>query len=120
MKTKHYILGVLTALCLLGTGYYAWTLYDAYCKQVEVWNEAAKATFDEALWLEVNKRSEIPFYRYSREGGGMTTLNESVPDSVSVMTADGLWKYKIDRYKYDNSLIKETIRRGDLGALLEM
>ena len=120
MKTKHYILGVLTALCLLGTGYYAWTLYDAYRKQVSEWNKGAKAAFEEVLWMEVNKRSEIPFYRYSREGGGMTTLNESVPDSVSVMTADGLWKYKIDRYKYDNSLIKETIRRGDLGALLEM
>ena len=120
MKTKHYILGVLTILCLLGTGYYAWALYDAYRKQVEEWNIGAKAAFEEALWMEVNKRSEIPFYRYSSEDGGIMTLNERIPDSVSVMTADGLWKYKIDRYKYDNSLVKETMRRGDLGALLEM
>ena len=120
MKTKFYILGVLAVLCLLGTGYYAWTLYDAYRKQVEEWNEVAKAAFEEALWLEVNKRAEIPFYRYSSEDGGIMTLNERIPDSVSVMTADGLWKYKIDRYKYDNSLVKETMRRGDLGALLEM
>ena len=120
MKIKYYILGVLAVLCLLGTGYYAWTLYDAYRKQVEEWNEVAKTTFDEALWMEVNKRSEIPFYRYSSEDGGIMTLNERIPDSVSVMTADGLWKYKIDRYKYDNSLVKETMRRGDLGALLEM
>ena len=120
MKIKYYILGVLAVLCLLGTGYYAWTLYDAYRKQVEEWNEVAKAAFEEALWLEVNKRAEIPFYRYSSEDGGIMTLNERIPDSVSVMTADGLWKYKIDRYKYDNSLVKETMRRGDLGALLEM
>ena len=120
MKTKYYILGVLTILCLLGTGYYAWTLYDAYRKQVAEWKEGAKAAFGEALWLEVNKRSEIPFYSYSSEDGGMMTLNERIPDSVSVITADGLWRYKIDRYKYDNSLIKETLRRGDLGALLEM
>ena len=70
--------------------------------------------------MEGNKRSEIPLYRYSSEDGGIMTLNERIPDSVSVMTADGLWKYKIDRYKYDNSLVKETMRRGDLGALLEM
>ena len=120
MKTKYYILGVLTILCLLGTGYYAWALYDAYCKQVSEWNKDAKVAFEEALWMEVNKRSEIPFYRYSSEDGGIMTLNERIPDSVSVMTADGLWKYKIDRYKYDNSLVKETMRRGDLGALLEM
>ena len=120
MKTKHYILGVLTILCLLGTGYYAWTLYDAYRKQVEEWNKDAKAAFEEALWLEVNKRAEIPFYSYSSENGGMITLNEKVPDSVSVMTIEGLRKYKIDRDKYDNSLIKETVRRGDLGFLLEM
>ena len=120
MKTKYYILGVLTIFCLLGTGYYAWTLYDTYLKQMAEWNEGAKAAFEEALWMEVNKRSEIPFYRYSSEDGGIMTLNERIPDSVSVMTADGLWKYKIDRYKYDNSLVKETMRRGDLGALLEM
>ena len=120
MKTRFYILGVLTAFCLLGTGYYAWTLYDAYRKQVEEWNEGAKVAFEEALWKEVNKRSEIPFYSYSSERNGMMTLNEKIPDSVSVMTADGLWKYKIDRNKYNNSLIKETMRRVDLGALLEM
>ena len=120
MKTKYYILGVLTALCLLGTGYYAWTLYDAYRKQVSEWNEGAKAAFEEALWLEVNKRAEIPFYSSSSEGNGMMTLNERIPDSVSVMTGEGFRKYKIDRTKYNNSLIKETMRRGDLGALLEM
>ena len=58
MKRKYYILGVLATLCLLGTGYYAWMLYDAHCKQVAEWNEGAKAAFEEALWLEVNKRAE--------------------------------------------------------------
>ena len=48
MKTKYYILGVLAALCLLGTAYYVWTLYDAYRKQVAEWNEGAKAAFEEA------------------------------------------------------------------------
>ena len=118
MKTKYYILGVLTILCLLGTGYYAWTLYDAYRKQVAEWNEAAKATFDEALWMEVDKRSSIPFYQYSSFPEGMTTLKQIIPDTVRVMTSTGFRKFKIDRYKYDHSLIKETMRRGSLGALL--
>ena len=118
MKTKYYILGVLTILCLLGTGYYAWTLYDACRKQVAEWNEAAKATFDEALWMEVDKRSSIPFYLYSSFPEGMTTLKQIIPDTVRVITSTGFRKFKIDRYKYDHSLIKETMRRGGLGALL--
>ena len=93
MKRKYYILGTLALLCLLGTGYYAWTLYDAHCKQVAEWNEGAKAAFEEALWIEVNKRSNIPIYSYSRGENEMTTLNEKIPDSVSVMTMNGWQKW---------------------------
>ena len=120
MKRKYYILGVLATLCLLGTGYYAWMLYDTHRKQVVEWNEGAKLAFEEALWLEVDKRAEIPIYYSSSGEHGMATLNAKVPDSVSVMTADGIRRYKIDRDKYDNSLIKETMKRGHLGILLEM
>ena len=118
MKRKYYILGLLATLCLLGTGYYAWTLYDAHCKQVAEWNEGAKAAFEEALWLEVNKRAEIPMYHSSSGGGGTQTMNTRIPDSVSVMTMEGFRRYKIDRKKYDNSLIKETNGRAMMGALL--
>ena len=93
MKRKYYILGVLALLCLLGTGYYAWTLYDTHRKQVAEWNEEAKAAFEEALWLEVNKRAETPIFHYSGEKNGMTTLNEKIPDSVSVMTMNGWQKW---------------------------
>ena len=120
MKRKHYILGTLALLCLLGTGYYVWTLYDAHRKQVVEWNEGAKAAFEEALWMEVDKRAEIPFCYSSSGKQGVTTLKERIPDSVFVMTPDGFQLYKIDRYKYENSLVKETMGRGDLGALLEM
>ena len=120
IKRKYYLLGTFALLCLLGTGYYAWTLYEAHRKQVAEWNEGAKAAFEEALWIEVNKRAEVPIYSYSRGENGMKTLNEKIPDSVAVMTMNGWQKYKIDRYKYDNSLIKESRKRGHLGALLEM
>ena len=118
MKTKFYILGVLAVLCLLGTGYYAWTLYDAYRKQVEEWNEVAKTTFDEALWNEVDKRASRPFYHYSSFQGGMTTLKAKIPDTVRVMTATGFRKFKIERYKYDHSLAPETEKRAMTGFLL--
>ena len=119
MKRKYYILGFLATLCLLGTGYYAWTLYDAHCKQVTEWNEGAKAAFEEALWLEVNKRAEVPI-RYSSSGEhGLMTLNERIPDSVSIMVMEGFRKYKIDKEKFENSLIKETMRRGHLGFLIK-
>ena len=117
MKTQYYILGVLTAFCLLGTGYYAWTLYDAYRKQVAEWNEVAKATFDEALWMEVDKRSSISFYHATSSPGGMTTLQKRIPDTVRAMTATGFRKFEIKRFKYDHSLIQETEKRGLVGAL---
>ena len=119
MKRKYYILGTLALLCLLGTGYYAWTLYDAHCKQVAEWNEGAKAAFEEALWLDVNKRAEVPIYSSSSGEHGMTTLKERVPDSVFVTSALGRKGYRIERYKYENILIKERMRRGQLGVLLE-
>lgn len=118
MKTKHYILGALAILCLLGTGYYVWSLYDAYRKQMEEWNEVAKTTFDEALWIEVNKRASTPFYHYSSSPGGMTTLKRRIPDTVRVMTATGFRKFKIERYKYDHSLTPETEKRAMTGFLL--
>ena len=119
MKRKYYILGFLATLCLLGTSYYAWTLYDAHCKQVAEWNEGAKVAFEEALWLEVNKRAEVPI-RYSSSGEhGLMTLNERIPDSVSIMVMEGFRKYKIDKEKFENSLIKETMRRGHLGFLIK-
>ena len=117
MKRKYCILGVFAVLCFLWTGYYAWTLYDAHRKQVAEWNEGAKAAFEEALWMEVNKRAEVPINSYSSGEHGITTLNAKIPDSVSVMTVEGFRKYKIDREKYDNSLIKETRQRVRLSTL---
>ena len=119
MKRKYYILGLLATLCLLGTGYYAWTLYAAHREQVAEWSEGAKAAFEEALWLEENKRAEVPIYSSSSGEHGKTTLKERVPDSVFVTSALGRKGYRIERYKYENSLIKERMRRGQLGVLLE-
>ena len=118
MKRKYYILGVLALLCLLGTGYYAWMLYVAYRKQVAEWNEGAKAAFEEALWMGVNKRAEVPMYHSSSEEGGVHTLKTRIPDSVSVMTMEGFRKYKIEKERYERSFIKETNQRAMLGALL--
>ena len=119
MKTKYYILGVLAVFCLLGTGYYAWTLYDAYRKQVAEWNEVAKATFDEALWIEVDKKTSIPIYHASDGVDGMNVLKERILDSVFVTTVIGRIGYKIDKTKFANSLIKEREKRIMLGTLLQ-
>ena len=118
MKRKNIILGLLAALCLLGTGSYAWILQKECNKQVAVWKEEAKASFEEALWMEVNKRSDIPFYSSSSSSEGVTSLKIQIPDSVSVMTVNGFKKYKIDRKKYDQSLAKETSLRANLSTLL--
>lgn len=117
VKRKNIILGVLAVLCLLGTGSYAWILQKEYDEQVLAWKEEAKASFEEALWMEVDKRAEIPFFHYVSEEKGVASLKRQIPDSVSVMTVNGFKKYKIDRKKYDQSLVKETTARTNLSTL---
>ena len=117
MNRKHYILGTLALLCLLGTGYYAWTLYDEHRKQVAEWSEGAKAAFEEALWMEVNKRAEVPFNSSSIEEEGMITLKEKIPDTVFITSHLGRIGYRIECTRYDNSLIKETRKRAALSTL---
>lgn len=118
MKRKYYILGVLATLCLLGTGYYAWMLYDTHRKQVVEWNEGAKLAFEEALWLEVDKRAEIPIYYSSSREAGTTVLNESLPDTIFITSPLGRRGYHIEQTHYERSLVKESDQRAVLGALL--
>ena len=118
MKRKYYILGVLATLCLLGTGYYAWMLYDTHRKQVVEWNEGAKLAFEEALWLEVDKRAEIPSYYSSSREAGTTVLNESLPDTIFITSPLGRRGYHIEQTHYERSLVKESDQRAVLGALL--
>lgn len=115
---RKIILGIGLLIALAVSVIYGCRLYSNYSKQVAEWNEVAKAAFDEALWLEVNKRSSIPFYHVTSFQGGVTTLKQRIPDTVRVMTATGFRKFKIDRYKYDHSLIQETEKRGLVGTLL--
>lgn len=119
IKRKHYILGILALLCLFGTGYYAWKLYDAYRKQVAEWNEGAKAAFEEALWIEVNKRAEVPIFHYSFEEEGMTTLKEKIPDTIFVTSYLGRVGYRVERTRFENSLIKERKKRANISTLFD-
>ena len=119
MKRKTMILGVVAVLCLLSTAYNVWKLQKEYDKQVAEWKESAKTAFEEALWMEVDKRSEIPMYSMSSGEKGFITLNGRIPDTVSVMTKEGFREYKIDRNKYERSLIKETRTRTRFSTLLK-
>lgn len=97
---------------------YGWKLYDGHYLQMAEWNEEAKTAFEQALWMEVDKRAIIPMFHYSSGSNGMDVLKEHIPDSVTIESENGHRIYKIDRYKYDHSLIKETNKRAFLGALL--
>ena len=118
MKQRTVILGIGALIAFAVSGVYGMRLYGKSCKQVEEWDEVAKTTFDEALWMEVNKRSSIPLYHNYRASNAVTTLQKRIPDTVRVMTPMGFRKFKIDRYKYDHSLIQETEKRGLVGTLL--
>lgn len=117
MKQRTVILGIGALIAFAVSGVYGMRLYGKSCKQVEEWDEVAKTTFDEALWMEVNKRASTPFYHYSSGRQGVMSLQKRVPDTVRVMTAAGFRKFKVDRYKYDHSLIQETEKRAMTGFL---
>ena len=70
--------------------------------------------------MEVNKRAEVPIRLSSSGEEGVTTLKERIPDTVWVTSASGRNWYQIERFRYENSLIKETINRARLSTLLEM
>ena len=120
MKTKVGILSALAALCLLGTGVYAWALRDAHLKLVEGWKEGAKAAIDKALRMEVDKRSEIPIFRSLNGEKGVTTLKERIPDSVFITSKLGRRGYRIELFRFENSLLKENVGRYLLTTLLEI
>lgn len=117
--TRKIILGTGLLIALVISGIYGYRLYSDYCKQVEEWNEAAKATFDEALWMEVDKKTSIPIYHVSDGVDGMNVLKERIPDSVFVTTVTGRIGFKIDKNKFKNSLIKEREKRIMLATLLQ-
>ena len=102
MKQKNMILGVLAILCIFWMGGYGLKLYGEYFDKKQVWNEEAKVSFEDALWMEVDKRSEISIYSYSSPTEGMVTLKKMIPDSVSVVIEGGFKRYKIDRNKFKN------------------
>ena len=82
------------------------------------WNEGAKLAFEEALWLEVDKRAEIPIYYSSSREAGTTVLNESLPDTIFITSPLGRRGYHIEQTHYERSLVKESDQRAVLGALL--
>lgn len=119
MKRKFYILGLLAALCLLGTGYYAWTLYDVHCKQMAEWKKEAKVLFEDALLVELDKRGNIPVKVKLSGQREERTLNESYPDSVTVRVGEKVRNFIIPKYKTENSLMKDLTKRTIQGILLE-
>ena len=120
MKVKFYILGILAALCLVGTVVYVRALHEEHDQKVAEWKESAKTAFEEALWMEVDKRSEIPVYRVLNGEKGVATLNRRIPDSVFITLESGRKGYKIERSRYENSLMKESLDRSFISALLKI
>lgn len=119
IMTRKIILGTGFLIALVISSVYGYHLYSNYCKQVAEWNEVAKTAFDEALWMEVDKKTSIPIYHVSNGVDGMNVLKELIPDSVFVTTAEGRIGFKIDKNKFENSLIKEREKRIMLGTLLQ-
>ena len=120
MKRKTMILGVLSILCIFWMGGYGLKLYVDYFDKKLVWNEEAKASFEDALWMEVDKRSEIPVFRSLNGEKGVTTLKERIPDSVFITSNLGRRGYRIELFRFENSLLKENVGRCLLTTLLEI
>lgn len=116
-KLRFFWIGI--TVCTVITVGYIYVLYDDYKEKVEELSGLAKETFVEALILEVQKRGDIEVPFIIGDFSGMQTLTSSLPDSVTLMSQQGMKCYKIPHVKLENSIIKETKNRMLLTMLFE-
>ena len=119
MKQNIIALSIATFLCILITGGYSVTLYRDVQKQLPEWKESVREALVEALQIEVRKRGNIPVDVITVNPTEVQTLEEKVPDSVTLTSKYGRKTYQIPREKFANSLIKERRKRILLSVLLE-
>ena len=119
MKQNIIALSIATFLCILITGGYSVTLYRDVQKQLPEWKESVREALVEALQIEVRKRGNIPVDVITVNSTEVQTLEEKVPDSVTLTSKYGRKTYQIPREKFANSLIKERRKRMLLSVLLE-
>ncbi|WP_302783964.1 hypothetical protein [Bacteroides fluxus] len=119
MKQNIIALSIATFFCILITGGYSVTLYRDVQKQLPEWKESVREALVEALQIEVRKRGNIPVDVITVNSTEVQTLEEKVPDSVTLTSKYGRKTYQIPREKFANSLIKERRKRILLSVLLE-
>ena len=119
MKQNIIALSIATFFCILITGGYSVTLYRDVQKQLPEWKESVREALVEALQIEVRKRGNIPVDVITVNPTEVQTLEEKVPDSVTLTSKYGRKTYQIPREKFANSLIKERRKRMLLSVLLE-
>ena len=119
MKQNIIALSIATFFCILITGGYSVTLYRDVQKQLPEWKESVREALVEALQIEVRKRGNIPVDVITVNPTEVQTLEEKVPDSVTLTSKYGRKTYQIPREKFANSLIKERRKRILLSVLLE-
>ncbi len=119
MNVKGWIFLGAGTLCMAITAVYLHLLLEDYSQKRSRWNILAKETFVEALRLETTKRGNIPTQVISVKSPKTQTLEEPIPDSVTLKTEYGERTYKISREKFEHSLVKESRKRLILSILLE-
>lgn len=119
MRIHTITVSIAILLCIVITGGYSVVLYHGVQKRLSEWKASARETLVEALWIEVQKRGNIPVDVITVNPTKVQTLKEDAPDSVTMINKYGRKTYKIPREKFANSLIKESEKRMILSILLE-
>ena len=114
----HYkkILYVGIVICLLISGVIAETLYST---KVDSWSQQASAVFKQALELELQKRDTVFVFYKESVGYSNLSLNKLPSDTIKLIGESGEREFVMSKEKYDNSLVKETLKRSILSILLE-
>lgn len=103
-------------ICLLVSCSIAYFLYN---NKVEYWKEQAAATFHQALKLELQKRDTVLVFHKEAMGYSSLSLNESFPQSITIVDDSGERVYIIPREKYEHSFVQEKLQKSILSILLE-
>lgn len=111
---KILYLGVVVSFIITAT------IADAlYISKVQSWKQQAGIMFKQSLEIELQKR-DTAFVHYKVFMGQINWYLDNRPsDTLRLITDSGEREYIITKEKYENSLVKETLKRCIISDILE-
>lgn len=104
------VIGLILSVIIVNT---------VYSKKVQSWKEQAGDMFKQSLEIELQKRDTAFLHYKVFTGQSNFSLDNRPSDTIKLMTDSGVREYIVPKEKYENSLVKETLKRCIISYILE-